>query len=386
MRRHIKSFHIGFAVALGLSIISGDHSRADTSPPVTHSTLFDDVSLRYAGVVQGTSFPYYSQAERVQTITDLIQSIQSDYSLLLYKQHTLGVDIVAIGQAAITAEQAIPDVTTDVAQAQGNMQFLDRVRQITANFQDSHFQLDAVDSPSPVSLGFVVSNIGGKYLVTSLRSKYLPNTPQIAIGDEVVSIDGQDPLTAATELKPYFPASSDLYRTNSALFSLTSRDFALPTQATAAVVLRRNGSTISLNLPWGAALIARSDQATYLKNINVPPAMQNLGLDSDSLFDENWRTNIGALKNRIDFADISDPTTPVVTVGTLDSPSGPVAYLQVQTFMITAVSQYQPPAPNKPTKGSATSHILASLAALPAPSALPNLQSAIDAFDFGHSL
>jgi hypothetical protein len=238
------------------------------------------------------------------------------------------------------------------------MQFLDRVREITANFQDSHFQLDAVDPLSPVSLGFIVSNISGKYLVTSLRPKYLANQ-DVEVGDEVVSIDGKDPLTAANELKPYFPASSDLYRTNSVLFKLTSRDFALPTQATSTVVLRRKGMTISRNLPWGAASISRSDEATYLKNIKVSPAMQNLGLDTESLFSEDWRTNIGALKNRVDFADVSDPTTPVITVGTLDSASGPVAYLQIQTYMITAVSQI--PGSNDLDQGSAISNILTTL-------------------------
>jgi hypothetical protein len=373
MQKSTGIFIIGFAAGLCLCALS---AKADPAP---HSPLFDAIDLRYQGVVEGTSFPYYSQAERIQTITDLIQSIQSDYSLMLYKQHTLGVDIVQIGNDAVKTEQSIADVTVDKDQALGNMQFLDRVRKITANFQDSHFQLDAVDGPAAVSLGFVVTNISGKYLVTSVRPSYLANktlnfdfTAQVAIGDELVSIDGQDPLTAAQTLKPYLPGSSDLYRTDSAIFNLTSRDFALPTQATSAVVLRRNGSAISLNLPWGAEGVSRSDQALYLKNVGIQPAMQNLGLTAPSPFGEAWRTKIGALKNEVDFTDVSDPTTPVVTIGTLDSPSGPVGYLQIQSYMITALSPYQAP---QPAPSSPPAQVLGALAKLTSPARYPDLSS-----------
>jgi hypothetical protein len=350
--KRFASIGITAAVVLG-SALQGHAAATDFA----HSELFDAVSSRYSTVVQGKDFPYYSQAMRVQTLTDLIRSVQSDYSLVLYKEHTLGLNPEALGQAAIAVENSIPDVLSVAEQAAGNMQFLDRVKKLVANFQDSHFSIEGAQPVAIVVLGVGIAEADGKYIVSSLRTPLLKDqttgvdfSNQVSLGDEVVSIDGQAPQDAAAALKPYISGSSDLFRTTSATSELTLRNFQFPTAGTSKIVLRHGSTTTSVALPWYSLMVQRSDEAQYLQTAKVTlitpeNAVAIFGKDAVASGDitsgfknENWNTTVQGLTQEKDFADANNPGSIVVRTGILTGKSGKVAYLQVQSFNVATLT------------------------------------------------
>jgi len=350
--KRFASIGITAAVVLG-SALQGHAAATDFA----HSELFDAVSSRYSAVVQGKDFPYYSQAMRIQTLNDLIRSVQSDYSLVLYKEHTIGLDPAALGQAAIAVETSIPDVLTVSEQAAGNMQFLDRVKKLVANFQDSHFSIEGAQPVAIVVLGVGIAEADGKYIISSLRTPLLKDqttgvdfSAQVSLGDEVVSIDGQAPKDAAAALKPYISGSSDLFRTTAATSQLTLRNFQFPTAGTSQIVIRHGSTTTSVALPWYSLMVQRSDEAQYLQTAKVTlitpeNAVAVFGKDAVASGDitsafknENWSTTIQGLTQEKDFADANNPTTIVVRTGILTGKSGKVAYLQVQSFNVATLT------------------------------------------------
>jgi Peptidase family S41 len=345
---------IGLTAAIVLGSALQSHAAATD---FAHSELFDAVSSTYSAVVQGKDFPYYSQAMRVQTLTDLIRSVKSDYSLVLYKEHTIGLDPTALGQAAIAVENSIPDVLTVPEQAAGNMQFLDRVKKLVANFQDSHFSIEGAQPVAIVVLGVGIAEADGKYIISSLRTPLLKDqttgvdfSTQVSLGDEVVSIDGQAPQDAAAALKPYISGSSDLFRATAATSDLTLRNFQFPAAGTSQIVIRHGSSTTSVALPWYSLMVQRSDEAQYLQTAKVTlitseNAVAVFGKDAVASGDitsafknENWSTTIQGLAQEKDFTDASNPTSIVVRTGVLTGKSGKVAYLQVQSFNVATLT------------------------------------------------
>jgi hypothetical protein len=346
MHMNIKGFiSLGWVAAVVWGVGSAQAALAKD----THSALFDDISLRYEKVIEGKDFPYYTQAMRIQAITDLARSIQTDYSLLLYKQHTLNVDLDRLGDEALSTEKSLPDVYDEAAQAQGNMEFLDRARKFVANFKDSHFQLDGAQPTASVALGIGIAQIGGKYVVTSLRTPLLKDQltqkdykDQVALGDELVTIDGRAPEDQKQAFEPFLPASSDAFREMLATSSITARDFQLPQKSSADVVLLHRGATVSLTLPWYSLSTRRTDQATLFKArgitmISADTVGEIEGLKTpvniSTLFvNSQWRTAIKGLKAEKDFVDASDPSSTVVKFGLLKGAKGPVGFLQIQSF------------------------------------------------------
>jgi hypothetical protein len=341
-------------------------AQADIAP--NHSTLFDSVSSRYTTVVEGKDFPYYSQAMRIQTITDLIRSVQADYSLALYKEHTLGVDPVALGQAALATENSIPDTLVESEQAAGNLQFVDRVKALVANFQDSHFSIDGAQPVGLIVLGVGITRADGKYIVSSLRMPLLKDqttgadfSNQVSLGDEVVSIDGNATQDAVDALKPYISGSSDLFRVSAATADLTLRNFRFPTTGTANVVIRHGGTTSSLALPWYAMPTQRTDQVQILQAAKVTlitkeNAVNIFGKDAvtsgnitGGFKNENWSTTVQGLTQEKDFVDASSTNSVVIRAGVLTSQSGKhVAYLQIQSFDVQVLTDQ--PAPTVESK------------------------------------
>lgn len=346
-----------------------------------HSSLFDSVSVRYNAIVLGIDFPYYTQQMRIQTMTDLLRSIQSDYSLLLYKQHTLGVDVEKLGEAALSAENAIPDVYDEPTQAKENLEFLDRARALVSNFKDSHFYLNAAQPPSSVALGIDVTQIQGKFVVSTITGMLLKDqksqkdySGEISIGDELVSIDGKNPEELVRGLENYIPGSSEAFRQSFAARSMTQRDFQLPEKGTAEVVLKHQGKTVSLSLPWYAIATRRSDEAAVFKKLGIFIVNQDTistvkPAGAETLYkNAQWETAIQGLQNEMDFVDATDPTSTVVKFGVLGAPSNSAAFIQIQSFDVASVvdaASLNPPAPSaSPSPGAS-----------PAPAAQPTVLS-----------
>lgn len=240
----------------------------------SETSLFTRVSSRYQAVLQGVSFYYYTQADRLQILTELFHSVELDYSLLEMKANRFRLDLADMKRQALAEETAIADTSDEGEQAAANLRFLDRAKKIVATFQDTHFRLRGRVRPGAVLLPFKIAKAEGKYIVSARYTKLMaflaltePAFSEVELGQEVVSIDGMPVEQAKTALAAYISASSEGARELDAVAALTFRSFAYPEQAYSIVGLRaKNGSITKLKVPWSYGMPSRGDLNRYLKD------------------------------------------------------------------------------------------------------------------------
>lgn len=356
----MKSLFAGIccAVALGclplfLGVAHGEDSKNTSTP----SSLFSVVSNRYKEVFAGKSFYYYTRADRVQVVEDLIREIDAKYSLLEIKKTRVGVDLEVIGPQALSAEKAVIDVFADSEQATSNLQFIDRLRVFVAKFQDTHFGIRAFHNYNPVGLGMGFARLGdGRVIISSVTPKLQAFNDaragstafsELAPGDELVSIDGKLANDAVAELVPYVSGSSELFRLETAASYLSGRTFAFPIKSVADLKIKKlTGTIVNLRMPWfyrdGAfSAPMPSDEERYLKDRNFTQndelrmtvngnKFRMTGLE---VINDDFTHKIKQLIGEQNYFDLDDNVDSLaIKTGYIVSKDGSSGYLQVNTF------------------------------------------------------
>ncbi|MCX6119040.1 MAG: S41 family peptidase [Proteobacteria bacterium] len=233
----------------------------------------------------GSGFLYIDSADRQKIIRDLKEMVIDNYTLLKVKS-VLGIvaDPTKLFDDAI-AKEAQLEVSTNESfdQAKSNLQFLDRVRELIANFQDTHFSTNPIVARSGVLTGLSTENISGQIVVTAIQPAILAyaasqstdadSVRKIKVGLQIVSIDGVDAVAAASELKPFISSSTPQWRDYMAALYLSSRSFHLPEKSHVDFELKSSdGSTFKVRLPYfyrarGAS--ARKDELVYFAKVGI---------------------------------------------------------------------------------------------------------------------
>ncbi|HEX9291680.1 MAG TPA: S41 family peptidase [Anaeromyxobacteraceae bacterium] len=140
------------------------------------------------------------------------------------------------------------------------LRFYDRMRRCTAAFADGHLILGAPARLPQVALGIGLRLVGGRVHIANREKKlvsYLktvsgvPDLEEIlAVGNEVVEIDGRAAEDRLRELAQYVPGSSEAARLERAVDALTRRDFAFPSRRAASLTVSVNGARRAVELPW----------------------------------------------------------------------------------------------------------------------------------------
>ena len=242
------------------------------------------------------------QSARIESIQSLCASMKLNYAGWELKKHiTLGegylrdpqgpraAETVAVGEnicaAAEADEQNIADPTPGdaFAIAKHNLDFGDRVMKLAAKFKDTHFVLQRIQTRTDVTLGFDLKRLKNHYFVSAV-SAYLQSalsfTAQIslAVGDEILSFDGQALSLMAQELSPFISASSEAALETSQTIALTYRNFSYPRKGRIEVTWRRlkTGEVVHANIPWVYGEIDQNhghalhrDDLAYLQNIGA---------------------------------------------------------------------------------------------------------------------
>jgi Peptidase family S41 len=140
------------------------------------------------------------------------------------------------------------------------LRFYDRMRRCTAAFQDGHLLLSAPARLPQVALGISLRLVDGRVYVATRERKvisYLETVSGLrdlddllAVGNEVVEIDGRPVADALADLAQYLPASSEAARLERAVDALARRDFAYPSRSAAAITVVVGGARRALELPW----------------------------------------------------------------------------------------------------------------------------------------
>lgn len=236
----------------------------------------------------GNDFWYYDKMDRVKIFQSLMDSIEIDYALLPIKQERLGLNFKQLNEETLRFEEGTPLETDSFAQAKSNIRFIDRVKAYVAKFQDTHFSIGPTTPMPVIYTGIKVTEVNGKILVTSLDSKILsyianrsgiPTFKSVAIGDELVKVDGKPVRQAINDLTTFIGASSPGYTMMRAVNSLAIRTFNYPDKNYVDFTFA-NGTT--LRFPWfysTSGIAVRPDVNFFFKQ---------LGFINDASVELNW--------------------------------------------------------------------------------------------------
>jgi hypothetical protein len=183
---------------------------------------------------------------------------------------------IQVFQQAKRRERQIQDVHSPFAQAKANLAFMDRLKRVISQFEDSHLRLEEMVPYQKVFLGVQTRLAGGRVYVTGLEDGLTPSLtrqqPSISLGDELLQVNGQPVDDLLDDLETYIPASSAAYRRQRAAEALGKRSFLWPQAPTSHWTLRASetGERYSVDLAWAVSPDnLRPDLRTYLARLGV---------------------------------------------------------------------------------------------------------------------
>ncbi len=341
---------LSFALLLSATTSTPPAWSDEPTEPANSPSLFKRVERKYFTVAAHDAVFYYvSQADRVKIINEFFDAVTDQYSLLKIKQDRFHLNLDTLRAESIAQEKIIGDFETPVDRAQGNLEFYDRMRALVSQFQDTHFSVSPVQTMRPVLIPILLAKADGKYVINNTYPKLLSylslqsNSPafsQIALGDEIISIDGHSVEDEINRLKPYISGSSDESRMQDALYAVTFRAFRFPANPTTTVVIKKksDASLVRLTFPWLHRTMQRQDQALLFAFRGYRP-YEDLRIEYDQL-SEKWR-----LKDTPYLVESVEATTPklidekrydtddhVIRAGLLFKNSKLYGVLQIFTF------------------------------------------------------
>lgn len=252
----------------------------------------------------GAEFLYLDQNDRSAVVGDLRNMTIDNYALLSIKAaRGIVPDAKKMFDDAIAKEAQIENIgDADVlGQARSNLLFLDRIRVVIANFQDSHFSSSPMVARPTILNGLEVRRVDGDIRVATKRSQILEFDgshaidpaayKSIAIGMKVISIDGVPALKAAEALLPFISASTPSSRDMWAAAALSQRSFSYPEKSYADWEFATdNGQTLKVRLPFFYSnTVTRKDALFFLKAKGFQP-LNDLRLNWSEK-DRGWAYN-----------------------------------------------------------------------------------------------
>jgi hypothetical protein len=202
--------------------------------------------------------PLCGAQERVKLACQLRDALASRYVFFASKTALLGgrfdarahLDAFVRGERRIAAE---PDP----------LRFYDRLRRTAAAFQDGHLIVGAPTKLPQVALGVGLRLAEGKVWIANREERLVADLAAgagapdleaaLAVGAEVVAIDGVPVGRRLEELARYVPGSSRAARLERAADALTRRDFDYPLRGTARLTVLARGRRRDVELPWWIA-------------------------------------------------------------------------------------------------------------------------------------
>lgn len=240
-------------------------------------TLFSLLVLLSTSSIANTSFYYYSQSQRINTLESLGSAVESRYSLWEIKQVNMGIDGKKLFKAAIEQEKMFIDVEAPLAKAESNINFHGRVKKLIASFKDTHFS-GKENTPLPNVLnGLKINPITEDGIVKAIitaKSKKIMELHQaqggegmyslISVGDEVLAIDGVNITEVISKIKLYIAGSSKGFIASAAVRNLSRRNFNYPTKNYSEWTIKpKYGSEYKVRLPWFVDKTSRRDVKVF---------------------------------------------------------------------------------------------------------------------------
>jgi hypothetical protein len=248
--------------------------------------------------------------DRVRVACELRDAMRARYVFLAEKAALVGngFDPAARLDACIAAERSI-------AREEEPLRFYDRVRTCLSSFEDGHLIVTAPDRLPQVALGVGLRR-AGKRIVVAWREPGLRAlagdgaADALALGAEVVEIDGRPAGDAAAAFARMVPGSSAAARLDRGIDALTRRDFAFPERMTATLTLALpDGGRRSIELRWWTSpgALRHAIAGEWARRVGIPTT------DRLRWFDDASRPRPGAS------AEGAPPWAPAVPGGAVSA-------------------------------------------------------------------
>lgn len=355
-------------MSLTLSMLLGAHSAsAGLLAPLGVAKKIQSPAVK--DVYAGLKFQYLDKEDRLLILNDFLKTVELEYALLPLKAKRVGLDFNKLKAESIAAENASEDIVATAAdrsnqearerlsflQAKSNMEFLDRMQKLVAQFKDTHFGIQETIARPLVYTGLRFFRIDGKIVLGSIEKRLMSmvsklsgaDLSRIQIGDEVLAINGQPVEERVNELKQYIGASSDEFADSQAIRSLTIRNFAYDSSNSITITFKNAGVfKLPLFVNIAKDSTPRLDALTFLKKINVPTDTTTIGISFDKAtktWNDNALTFEGYSTRKLHLnlkgltEMIGDDGQPALRTGYYINKGKTYGVLQILTFMTKAV-------------------------------------------------
>lgn len=227
-----------------------------------------------------THFFYYPKDLRVKTLEDMYESVKETYALWDLKLINMEISGDQLFQEAILYEKSLIDAQGPIAQAKSNIEFHDRVQKLIASFKDTHFGskfntrlpnvLNGIRTRPVINKGnleVIVTGISKKIKAHNNEMGSSNQFDNISLYDKVIKIDGVPVTDMINQIKDYVDASSEKFRTYSAVEFLSRRYFMFPKKNFSDWTFEKieDGKpvTYKVRLPWYVDKTDRNDAKVY---------------------------------------------------------------------------------------------------------------------------
>ncbi len=232
--------------------------QAPAPAPAVRSPLGEACALARAAPEQPEcgGRPLCAARERAGILCEAGEALEQRYVFFNAREIASGADGAStVGRhlaACVASERAI-------AREDEPLRFYDRLRRCTAALEDGHVLLGAPARLPTVALGVGLRRVEGKVVVANREERLLRSLgaaggavleEALAVGNEVLELDGRPVGERLEELARHLPASSAPARLERAVDALTRRDFLFPDARTASVTVAVAGRPVRVELPW----------------------------------------------------------------------------------------------------------------------------------------
>lgn len=291
-----------------------------------------------------------SPQDRLQIMCDLKSGFLQKYASYYLKKDTAGIDLEKNFNLCAWREYETKDTS--------RLHFSDRVLECLAKTRDTHVY-GALAAPRPaVATVFTMAHIQGKNYITVLNQRLIARLKQgndevppdideiLAVGNEVLEIDGMSVDQAALNLRRYISSSSLDYAIYASYASLTMRDFSYPTSSVVEFKIKKpTGEVRQVALPWWSYFVGPDIEAEqYFRNLGIPkvndlqwvydPAAHRYLKDDDAFGSKGWGFSIPLYSGKDINVLLGSSGSPAIRFGITTSDKGQkFCYLQIRTFL-----------------------------------------------------
>jgi hypothetical protein len=267
---------------LGSALSSATPTASDAAPSAGSDALRPDPCEQLAALPDDPACgeqPLCGRRQRVQLACEMRQALEKRYVFFPVKGRLLSG-----AGAPFDSRQHLDACVADeraVAREDDPLRFYDRMRRCIAAFADGHLLLGVPARLPQVALGLGFRLVDGRVFLANRERKlvsYLKTVSGVrdledilAVGNEILELDGRPVLDRLREVAEYVPASSEAARLERAVDALTRRDFLFPARRVAALTVAVHGTRRTVEVPWWISPDAESHVMTqgYVRRVGI---------------------------------------------------------------------------------------------------------------------